>query len=168
MERGELVPDELTVRMLLARLAEPDAAGGAILDGFPRSRAQAEALDDALAQDGAAVESALSIDVPADELLVRLSGRWLCRASGHTYHAVAAPPRVAGVCDVDGSPLYQRDDDRPEVVRARLENQLSALDEVVDHYRRRGIFRSVDGRRTIGDVTTDLIAALQPGALRRS
>ncbi|MDA8236706.1 MAG: adenylate kinase [Chloroflexi bacterium] len=162
MERGELVPDEITVGMLLERLAADDAARGAILDGFPRTRSQAAALDRALAERGAAVEAALYVDVPADELLARLSGRWLCEAAGHTYHETAYPPRVPGICDVDGSRLVQRDDDRPEVVRARLEKQLGALAEVVEHYRAAGILQAVDGRRPIAAVTNDLLDSIEP------
>ncbi len=162
MDRGELVPDDVTVKMLLERLGAPDAAHGVILDGFPRTRAQAEALDRSLAERGAKVDSALFVDVPPEELLSRLSGRWLCSAAGHTYHEVAYPPRVAGVCDIDGSALVQRDDDRPEVVRARLDKQLGALADVVDHYRVAGLLRTVDGRRPIAAVTNDLLDAIEP------
>lgn len=162
MERGELVPDELTVGMLLERLEAPDAERGAILDGFPRTRAQSEALDRALADDGTAVDAALLVDVPSDELLRRLTGRWLCSASGHTYHETAYPPRVPGICDIDGSALIQRDDDRPEIVQARLEKQLGALADVVEHYRAAGILQTVDGRRPIAAVTNDLLDAIEP------
>ena len=162
MERGELVPDEITVGMLLERLDAPDAERGAILDGFPRTRAQAEALDRALADRGTAVDAALLVDVPTGELLRRLTGRWLCSSAGHTYHDTAYPPRVAGICDIDGSALIQRDDDRPEIVRARLEQQLGALADVVEHYRTAGILQAVDGRRPIAAVTNDLLDALEP------
>jgi adenylate kinase len=162
MERGELVPDELTVGMLLERLDAPDAERGAILDGFPRTRSQAEALDRALADDGTAVDAALLVEVPADELLQRLTGRWLCSAAGHTYHETAYPPRVPGICDIDGSALIQRDDDRPEIVQARLEKQLGALADVVDHYRTAGVLQTVDGRRPIAAVTNDLLDAIEP------
>jgi adenylate kinase len=162
MERGELVPDEVTVGMLLERLDAPDAERGAILDGFPRTRAQAEALDRALADRGTAVDAALLVDVPTGELLRRLTGRWLCSAVGHTYHATAYPPRVAGICDIDGSALIQRDDDRPEIVRARLEQQLGALADVVEHYRAAGVLQAVDGRRPIAAVTNDLLDAIEP------
>ena len=162
MERGELVPDELTVGMLLERLDAPDAERGAILDGFPRTRSQAEALDRALADDGTAVDAALLVEVPADELLQRLTGRWLCSAAGHTYHETAYPPRVPGICDIDGSALIQRDDDRPEIVQARLEKQLGALADVVDHYRAAGVLQTVDGRRPIAAVTNDLLDAIEP------
>jgi len=162
MERGALVPDEVTVGMLLERIAAPDAARGVILDGFPRTRSQAEALDRALVERGAAVEAALLVDVPADELLLRLSGRWLCEAAGHTYHETAYPPRVPGICDICGSRLIQRDDDRPDVVRARLEKQLGALADVVDHYRAAGVLQAVDGRRPIASVTNDLLDCVEP------
>jgi adenylate kinase len=160
MDRGELVPDEITVNMLLERLALPDASGGVILDGFPRTRSQAEALDRALAARAAHVDAALLVDVPADQLFRRLSGRWLCREAGHPYHEIAHPPRVAGVCDLDGSALFQRDDDRPDVVKARLDKQLGALAEVVDHYRAAGLLGTVDGCRSIEAVTDDLLAAV--------
>jgi len=162
MERGELVPDEVTVGMLLERLGAADAQRGVILDGFPRTRSQAEALDRTLVERGAAVEAALLVDVPAEELLLRLSGRWLCEAAGHTFHETAYPPRVPGVCDICGSRLVQRADDRPEVVRARLENQLSALADVVDHYRTAGVLQAVDGRRPIAAVTNDLLDCVEP------
>ncbi|HSW43261.1 MAG TPA: adenylate kinase, partial [Patescibacteria group bacterium] len=95
-------------------------------------------------------------------LLLRLTGRWLCEAGGHTFHETAYPPRVPGICDICGSRLIQRDDDRPEVVRARLEKQLSALREVVDHYRAAGLLRSVDGRRPIAAVSNDLLDCIEP------
>jgi adenylate kinase len=162
MDRGELVPDEVTVGMLLERLGQPDAAHGVILDGFPRTRSQAASLDRALADRGAAVEAALLVDVPSDELLARLTGRWLCEAAGHTYHETAYPPRVPGTCDICGSRLIQRDDDRPEIVQARLEKQLGALGEVVEHYRAAGVLQSVDGRRPIAAVTNDLLDCIEP------
>jgi adenylate kinase len=108
------------------------------------------------------VEAALLVDVPADELLVRLSGRLLCEAAGHTFHETAYPPRVAGICDVCGSRLVQRDDDRAEVVQARLAKQLGALEDVVDHYRVAGVLQSVDGRRPIAAVTNDLLDCIEP------
>ena len=160
MERGQLVPDDITIAMLLERLAAPDAADGAILDGFPRNRAQAEALDAALAERGTSVRRAISIEVPAEELLRRLSGRWVCRDSGHVYNEHSNPPRVPGRCDIDGSPLIQRDDDRPETIRARLEQTLSNLREVADHYRQQGILRTIDGLQPMDDVTAAILAAL--------
>jgi adenylate kinase len=160
MDRGQLVPDDITVRMLLERLDQRDAAQGAILDGFPRTRAQAQALDAALAERGSRVDRALNIDVPAEEVVRRMSGRWICEAAGHVYHETANPPRVAGRCDIDGSRLIQREDDRIETVRARLAQQLGALRDVVGYYRSQGTLRTVDGRRPITEVTDELLAAL--------
>jgi adenylate kinase len=164
MERGQLVPDDVTLDMLLTRLAEPDAAAGAVLDGFPRTRAQAEALDRALAERGQGVEAALLIDVPEDVLVARLADRRICAASGHVYSQTAKPPRIEGRCDIDGSPLIQRADDRPETVRARLAQQLGPLREVVDHYARAGILRRIDGTRSIEAVGRALRAALDAPA----
>ncbi len=160
MRRGALVPDDLAIRLILQRLAEPDAADGAILDGFPRTRPQAAALDAALARRGAKVTGALYVGVREQELLRRLSGRWLCRAEGHSYHAVDHPPARPGVCDIDGSELYQRDDDRPATVRARLERQLPPMYEVVDHYTERGVLTAVDGEQSIEQVTEVLLRAM--------
>lgn len=168
MERGQLVPDEIVIRMVLERLAQPDAANGAILDGFPRTAPQAAALDAALAERGARVEHALLISVPAEDLVARLSGRWICRSSGHVYHEVANPPRVAGVCDLDGSELIQRDDDRAETIRARLTGQLGALNDVVEHYRACGVLREVDGRRPIEAVARALLEQLGQVARREA
>jgi adenylate kinase len=161
MERGELVPDGVTIDLLLARLERSDAAGGAILDGFPRTRVQAAALDEALAARGSGVDVALLIDVGDDELVSRLSSRWICSADGgHVYNLVSMPPRAAGQCDLDGAPLVQRDDDRPETVRARLAAQLGALADVVAYYRERGLLRPVDGELPIDDVGRALLAAV--------
>jgi adenylate kinase len=168
MERGQLVPDEITIHMVLERLERPDAARGAILDGFPRTAAQAAALDRALEAHGACVEHALLIDVPTEDLVARLSGRWICRASGHVYHEVANPPAVAGRCDLDGSELVQRDDDRAETIRARLEGQLGALADVVEHYRALGLLRSVDGRQPIAAVSQALLDQMGQEAERRA
>jgi adenylate kinase len=161
MERGELVPDDIVIAMLRARLDRPDARQGIILDGFPRTRAQAEALDRALAEDGDEVELALLIDVDEEVLVRRLSGRWICTAAGHVFNESSNRPRVAGRCDLDGSDLVQREDDRPETVRARLAGQLGALAEVVDHYRGRGLLRSIDGEQPIEAVGEALIEALE-------
>jgi len=161
MDAGELVPDGVTTGMLIERLARPDAAAGVILDGFPRTRPQAVSLDGVLALAGTAVHVALLIDVPEEDLMARLTGRWICAAAGHLYHATSNPPREPGRCDLDGSPLWQRDDDRPEVIRARLEGQLGDLAQVVDHYRSRGVLVTVDGRRPISEVSEDLIAAVE-------
>ena len=156
MDAGQLVPDEITVKLLLDRLARPDAAAGVILDGFPRTGVQAAALDRALAERGSAVSAAVLVDVPAEELVRRMSGRWICRASGHPYHEVSSPPKTAGVCDLDGSELYQRADDRPETIRARLDQQLGALAEVIEHYRASGVIASVNGLQGIDEVAAEI------------
>ena len=161
MERGDLVPDAITVEMLVERIDRPDARSGVILDGFPRSRTQAEALEAALLERGEAVDRALLVDVPAEDLVGRLSGRWVCRLAGHPYHVISHPPRIPGICDVDGSALEQREDDRPEVVRARLARQLAPMQAVVEYYRARGVLRTVDGRQSIEDVTRDLLAEVE-------
>ena len=160
MDRGELVPDDLTIRMLLDRLSQPDARDGAILDGFPRTEAQARALDTALAAAGTKVDSAPYIDLPVDQMIRRLSGRWICRAAGHPYNETFNPPKVPGVCDEDGSELYQRPDDRDEVVRARLDAQLPPFREVVEHYRRAGVLLPVDGRQSVEAVSEELLDRL--------
>ena len=161
MERGALVPDRIVLGMIEERLAEPDAASGVILDGFPRTREQAEALDSMLARHEARVTAALYVGVGEAELRRRLSGRWLCRAAGHPYHAVTHPPRVTGRCDIDGSELYQRDDDRPETVRARLAQQLAPMYDVIDHYRNRNVLIAVDGEQPIEQVTEALLHAIE-------
>lgn len=160
MERGQLVPDDITIRMLLDRLSQPDARRGVILDGFPRNRPQAEALDAALAERDARVDRAISIEVPSDELVRRLSGRWVCRSAGHVYNEQTNPPRVPGRCDLDGSELTQRDDDKSETIRARLALTLSGLRDVAAHYRDRSVLRSVDGLQAIDSVTDALLTAI--------
>jgi adenylate kinase len=162
MDRGELVPDAVTIEMLLERLAKPDAEAGILLDGFPRNTAQAEVLDKALADKGGRVDVAPYIEVPEADLVARLGGRWICRAGGHPYHELSKPPQNPGVCDVDGSELYQRTDDQPATVQARLRQQLGALDTVVDYYRGHDVLRVVDGRQAIDRVTADLLLAMAP------
>ena len=149
MDAGRLVPDEITVQLLLERLARPDADAGVILDGFPRTAVQAAALDVALTERGAKVCAAVLVDVPSEELVRRMSGRWICRANGHPYHEALSQPRTAGICDLDGSELYQRADDQPDTIRARMDQQLGALRDVVNHYRAAGSLRTVDGLQPI-------------------
>jgi adenylate kinase len=160
MDAGQLVPDEITVRLFLERLGRPDAAAGVILDGFPRTAVQATALDEALAGRGERVSAAVLVDVPEEELIRRMSGRWICRSAGHPYHEVSSPPSTAGVCDVDGSELYQRADDQPDTVRQRMDQQLGALGEVIEHYRSAGILSTVDGLQGIDEVGSAIDAAL--------
>jgi adenylate kinase len=160
MDAGQLVPDEITVRLLLDRLARADADGGVILDGFPRTAPQAMALDTSLAERDAAVKVAVLVDVPTEELIRRMSGRWVCRAAGHPYHELFSPPHVTGICDLDGSELYQRSDDRPETIRARMAQQLGSLGDVLDHYRTSGVLRTVNGLLPIGEVAGEVADAV--------
>jgi len=159
MSRGQLVPDDTIVDIFLERLAAEDASRGAILDGFPRTLGQAQALDRALAQRGSRVDVALYIDVPEDDLVARMASRRICAANGHVYNIASNPPQVPGVCDLDGSALIQREDDREETVRARMAQQIPPLREVVDHYRATGVLRAVDGLLPIDEVTASLLSA---------
>jgi adenylate kinase len=161
MDRGELVPDEVTIEMLFERLAEPDAALGVLLDGFPRNVAQAEALTEALEKRSGKVTVAPYIEVPEAELVRRLSGRWICRAEGHSYHEQSKPPATEGICDIDGSELYLRSDDQPDTVKARLSQQLGVLGEVVEYYRAQGVLVSIDGSQPIDKVADGLLAAIE-------
>ena len=163
MSRGQLVPDDTIVDIFLERLAAADAASGAVLDGFPRTRGQAVALDRALAPRGSHVDLALYIDVPTDHLVTRMASRRICAANGHVYNVASNPPLVAGICDLDGSALVQRDDDREETVRARMDQQIPPLLDVVDHYRKTGVLRTIDGLRPIEEVTAGLLAELVHG-----
>jgi adenylate kinase len=160
MERGELVPDDITIRMVEERLGRPEAAAGAVLDGFPRTAAQAVALDATLARRGEGVSRAVFIDVPSEELVRRLADRWTCPTCQTTYHQLSDPPQVAGRCDREGSTLEQRPDDRPEVVRARLEKQGPPMREVIEHYDRAGVLSRVDGRASINKVTGQILDAV--------
>ena len=159
MSRGQLVPDDTMVRVFLDRLSAPDAVPGAILDGFPRTLVQAQALDDALAETGRRVDRAAYIDVPLEDLVKRMANRRICTANGHVYNLVSNPPAKDSVCDLDGSPLVQRADDEESTVRARMAQQVPPLLDVVDHYRSRGVLTTVDGRLGIDAVTDELMAA---------
>ena len=159
MSRGQLVPDETIVRVFLDRLEDTDAVDGAILDGFPRTEVQAEALDDALAEAGRRVDLAGYIDVPLEDLVQRMANRRICIANGHVYNLVSNPPVLDSVCDIDASELTQRADDHEATVRARMAQQVPALLEVVEHYRDRGVLVTVDGRQAIDTVTDALLTA---------
>ena len=160
MAKGELVPDDVTIRMLLERITRPDATGGAMFDGFPRNVIQATALDKALSERGATIDRALLIAVADDELIGRLGGRWICRGCGALYHERNDPPKQVGVCDRCGGELYQREDDRPDVVSARLEKQKPPAD-LIEHYRKAGVLREIDGQRSLDDVTVALREAMR-------
>ena len=160
MDRGELVPDDLTIAMVMDRLGRADCAGGALLDGFPRTIAQAEALDEALAAQGHKVSVVPYIAVPEEVLVERVSGRRLCRVCGESYHVKFNPPQQPGVCDTDGGELYQRDDDKPETVRKRLEVYWEQTSPLIDYYRSQGVLVEVNGDQSIEAVTADLYAIL--------
>ena len=160
MEAGELVPDELTIAMFMEELARPPAEAGAILDGFPRTVGQAKALDETLAAKGERIRRVLYIEVPTEQLIRRVAGRWICPMCSTPYHEDTDPPRVAGQCDHDGTPLRQRDDDRPEVVRARLDKQVPPMLAVIDHYERAGIVDRLDGTKPIEAVTDEILARI--------
>ena len=160
MDRGDLVPDDVTIGMLLERISRPDAAQGAMFDGFPRNVVQASALDDALKTCGGKIGRALLISVADDELIARLGGRWICRNCGQLYHERNDPPSVAGRCDKCAGELYQREDDRPAVVRTRLEKQKPPLD-LIEHYRTAGVLHEIDGQRSLDAVSHDLLEAIR-------
>ena len=161
MVKGEYVPDQLIIDMITDRMALPDAERGVILDGFPRTRPQAEALDDALDLKGKQVNSALYIKVDDDVLTDRLSGRWICRNCGHIYHEKYSPPQVPGVCDVCGGELYQRPDDTRETAVKRLGVFFNQTMPIIDYYRHRGILQEVNGDQPVEVVTHDLLESLR-------
>ena len=160
MQRGDLVPDDVTIGMIRERLQRPDCAKGALLDGFPRTPAQAEALDKMLSDLGGSVDAVPYVQVPEDELVERLSGRWTCRAQGHVYHQVFNPPKKPGVCDIDGSELYQREDDRRETVARRIRVYMEQTAPLIEYYRQAGALIEINGAQPIEAVTKDLLAAL--------
>lgn len=164
INRGELVPDDLTIAMVKARLLMPDNQHGALLDGFPRTPAQAEALAKLLADLGATIKIVPYITVPANVLIERLSGRWTCRAEGHVYHQQFNPPKEPGKCDLDGSELYQRDDDKPATVENRIRVYTEQTTPLIDHYRKQGLLFEVDGTQPIEKVTVDLMNAIEKDA----
>jgi adenylate kinase len=159
VDRGALVPDELTVRMLLDRLDRPDTQKGVLLDGFPRTVDQARALDEALKERSQAVDQVLYINVGEEEVVRRLAGRWTCRQCGAVYHQVFSPPKQPGRCDQCGGELYQRDDDKPETVRNRLTvfNQQTA--PLIDYYKKQGKLLEVNGEQEADAVGRDLLKA---------
>jgi adenylate kinase len=160
MERGELVPDELTTKMALQRLSAPDCTGGAILDGFPRTLAQAKALDKALARQAKTIDKVIYIKVSEEELLRRLSGRWICRNCQTPYHAVNSPPKVWGKCDKCGGKLYQRPDDTPEAVRKRLQVYFTQTALLIDYYTAAGKLIEVAGEGDVNQVRKRMVAVV--------
>ena len=161
MEKGQLVPDEITVKMLLGRITAPDCTKGVILDGFPRTLEQAKALDKSLAAQGNGIDNVLYIKVSNKELLRRLSGRWICRNCQAPYNIVEMPPKVAGKCDRCGGELYQRADDTEETARKRLDVYFSQTMPLIEYYTKTGKLVEVNGEQGIEAVGRDLIAALK-------
>ncbi|MFL5624470.1 MAG: adenylate kinase [Ktedonobacteraceae bacterium] len=157
IDRGELVPDDLTVAMVLRRLEKPDCAQGALLDGFPRTVAQAQALDEGLAQRGKQIDLVVYLKVPREELVKRLSGRYICRANQHVYNIRTRPPKVPGKCDIDGSELYQRSDDTGEAVQKRLNIFFNETIRVLDRYRAQNKVVEVNGNQSIDEVQKALL-----------
>lgn len=160
MDRGELVPDDLTISMVRERLAEPDCKNGALLDGFPRTPAQAQALSETLGSFNGQVNAVPYIKVAEDVLVKRLTGRWTCRAEGHVYHEKFNPPKKAGTCDVDGSALYQREDDQPETVINRIKVYFKQTMPLIEYYSTAGLLLEVDGAKPIDEVSAALLKDL--------
>lgn len=160
MEKGQLVPDEITIRMVLERITAPDCVNGVVFDGFPRNLKQAEALDEALVEQGIAVDKVVYIKVSETELLERLSGRWICRQCQAPYHALNSPPKTPGKCDRCGGSLYQRADDTVETVKERLRVYFAQTAPLIDYYTRAGKLLEVDGEGGVDEVRERILALI--------
>jgi adenylate kinase len=160
MEKGELAPDEVTIRVISERLNETDCKLGCVFDGFPRTLEQAKALDQTLSSQKKAIDKAIYIDVNSEELLKRLSGRWTCRQCQAVYHEIASPPKVAGKCDKCGGELYQRPDDNEKTIRERLKVYFAQTTPLLDYYKTSGKLIRVDGQLSIDEVTKQIVTAL--------
>ena len=160
IDRGDLVPDGVTIGMIRQRLGRPDCQRGVILDGFPRTQAQAAALDEMLAQMGRKLDGVLYISLADRELVRRLSARWLCGQCQTPYNAISSPPATKGVCDACGGRLYQRDDDKAETVRARLKVYRQQTAPLIEYYRKAGLLVQIDGAGDIDSVHAALLAAI--------
>ena len=161
MDKGELVPDGVTISMIRERLKREDCSAGAIIDGFPRTPAQADALTPILAEFGGEVTAVPYITASDDVLADRLTERWTCRAQGHIYNAISNMPKKQGVCDIDGSELYQRDDDKAETVKNRIRVYLEQTMPLVEYYRTKGKLIEINGAQDVEQVTKDLLSALK-------
>ena len=160
MDQGLLVPDELTVKILLDRVSQPDCKNGYVLDGFPRTIPQAEVLDKALAELGESIDYAIDVDVPDENIVKRMSGRRACVSCGATYHVVHVPPKKEGICDRCGSELILRDDDKPETVKNRLDVYHNQTQPLIDFYTKKGVLKTVDGTVDMQDVFKAIVAIL--------
>ncbi len=165
LDRGELVPDDITVPMVLGRLLEPDCSRGVLLDGFPRTIAQAQALDKGLQDVGRQIDLVIYLNVPRQELLERLSGRYICRANQHVYNIHSRPPKVPGICDIDGSELYQRSDDTVEGIQRRLDIFFNQTIRLLDYYGNQHKLREVDGNQDIDQVQAALLRTIRDAGL---
>jgi adenylate kinase len=163
MNRGELVPDDVTIAMIRERLSRPDCTQGALLDGFPRTPAQADSLANMLVELGGKVDVVPYINVPSEVLVERLGGRWTCKTCGRVYHVTFNPPKFAGLCDSDQTELYQRDDDKAETVARRIQVFLSQTQPLIEYYQKRGLLKEVDGTQEIDKVAVELLAAINKG-----
>ena len=159
MSKGELVPDDVTIAMVKDRLSRQDCAKGAVLDGFPRTPAQAKALDGIMQELGGKVDIVPYVSVPSDVLVARLSGRWMSQ-SGRVYHALNNPPKVKWIDDIDGTELYQREDDKAETVRRRIEVYHQQTSPLIAHYQNLGLLVEVDGTQEIEAVTAEILDAV--------
>jgi adenylate kinase len=161
MDKGELVPDEITIKMILERIGQPDCASGCLFDGFPRTLQQAKVLDKALKEQGKSIDRAIYIEVPNEELVKRLGGRWLCRACQTPYHITNSPPETPGECDKCSAELYQRPDDREETVKERLNVFFVQTVPILDHYKRQGKLVRVNGNLGMQEVAREIVSALR-------
>lgn len=160
MDRGELVPDEVTVGIVKERISEDDAKKGFLLDGFPRTIDQAESLSQIMSELDREIDAVINIEVPEEELMNRLTGRRICEKCGTTYHLVFNPPKVDGICDIDGGKLYQREDDNPETVSNRLSVNVKQSKPILEYYNNKGVLKNIDGSKDIDEVTNDVIDIL--------
>ena len=160
MYRGELVPDEVTVGIVKERISEDDAKKGFLLDGFPRTIDQAESLSQIMSELDREIDAVINIEVPEEELMNRLTGRRICEKCGTTYHLVFNPPKVDGICDIDGGKLYQREDDNPETVSNRLSVNVKQSKPILEYYNNKGVLKNIDGSKDIDEVTNDVIDIL--------
>ena len=160
IDRGELVPDDVTIAMIRERLSRTDCQPGALLDGFPRTPAQADALAEMLTGFAGGVNGVPYIRVPEQVLIERLTGRWTCREQGHVFHVKFNPPQKAGICDIDSSELYQREDDKAETVIKRIQVYFQQTMPLIEYYQKAGLLLEVDGTQSIQHVTAELLAAL--------
>jgi adenylate kinase len=161
MDKGELVPDDTTIKMILERINQPDCASGCLFDGFPRTLHQAKVLDEALGEQGKSIDKAIYIEVPNEELVKRLSGRWLCRACQTPYHIISSPPKTPGKCDKCGGKLYQRSDDREETVKDRVSIFFAQTVPILDYYKKQGKLIRVNGNLGMQGVARGIISALK-------